>query len=123
MNDGNGDLDYENLPICSAAPIVNKIWFDDYDWWWWRGWSSDHDVNDGNGYEDLPICSAAPVVNKILYLQREHLEATAAASSSPAAVWERVKKTRRGLEQQDGVVFSGCTFFASKMSMSVAIYS
>ena len=48
-----------------------------------------------------------PVVNKILYLQREHLEATAAAASSPAAVWERVKKTRRGLEQQDGVVFSG----------------
>ena len=44
-----------------------------------------------------------PVVNKILYLQREHLEATAAT----AAVWERVKKTRRGLEQQDGVVFSG----------------
>ena len=37
-------------------------------------------------YEDLPICSAAPVVNKILYLQREHLEATAAAASSPAAV-------------------------------------
>ena len=47
------------------------------------------------------------VVNKILYLQREHLEATAAAASFPAAVWERVKKTRRGLELQDGVIFSG----------------
>ena len=37
-------------------------------------------------YEDLPISSAAHVVNKILYLQREHLEATAAAASFPAAV-------------------------------------
>ena len=32
-------------------------------------------------YENLPISSAAPVVNKILYLQREHLEATAAAAA------------------------------------------
>ena len=80
------------LPSCE-----NTIWFDDYDWWWWRGWFSDHNGNvidkDGNGdvdYEDLPISSAGPVVNKILYLQREHLEATAAATSFPAAVWERV---------------------------------
>ena len=43
-------------------------------------------INGDVDNEDRPISSAGPVVNKILYLQREHLEATAAATSFPAAV-------------------------------------